>query len=126
VLRARKAEVLASLQQRYLAQKAHWDGYTGYDWWFARPLNNAHFASIAIYADWQPALTAMLRQLGDDMPAFHAACRTLGRLPVADRERYLDRFAGGSPPAAAPPGFAASPHRSPILRNGCFSASLAA
>ncbi|MCP5313142.1 MAG: aminopeptidase [Chromatiaceae bacterium] len=95
-LRTGKVRILGELQQRYRLQKVEWGGYAGYDWWFARPLNNAHFASISTYSDWQPALSAMLRQLGGRMDAFHTACRRLATLPAAVRARYLDRLAPGS------------------------------
>jgi len=88
-LLARKAAVFARLRADYAAMKDAWGGYTGYDRWFERPLNNAHLASVGTYHAWEPALAAMLQQVGGDMGAFHMACQTLADLPAEQREALL-------------------------------------
>ncbi len=85
----RKQEVLAQLQADYRQLKEGWGGYAGYDRWFARPLNNAHLASVATYHSAVPAFRRLLQQLDGDLPAFHAACRALAELPRFARDAYL-------------------------------------
>ncbi|WP_424949656.1 aminopeptidase [Deinococcus sp.] len=75
---SRKTTVLDAARQQYAALKAGWDGYGGYDPWFAdapNGLNNALLGSVAAYADRVPQFLALLERLGDDFPAFYAAVR---------------------------------------------------
>ncbi len=89
VMRARKAGILAELRAAYAQTKAGWGGYSGYDRWFDRPLNNAHFASLGTYHGWEPAFRQILANSAGDMAAFHEACRRLADLPEARREARM-------------------------------------
>lgn len=91
--RRRKAEVFAAMKQTYAAQRQDWGGFAGYDRWFARPLGNAHIASVAIYTRQVPAFQALLRQHGGDLPKFYAAVRELAALPRAERNARLAALA---------------------------------
>ena len=84
-----KQAILLQLQADYRQLKDGWGGYAGYDRWFARPLNNAHLASVATYHSLVPAFRQLLHHLDGDMPAFHAACRELAELPRLARDAYL-------------------------------------
>ena len=88
-MQARKAEILGRLRAAYVAQKHAWGGYRGYDRWFERPLNNARIASVSTYNGLSPVFESLLRQVGADMPRFHAECRALAVLPDAQRERRI-------------------------------------
>lgn len=83
-----KAEVYAALQEAYAEQKVRWDGYTGYDNWFAT-LNNAKLNTINTYYDLVPALKVLLQQKENDLPSFFAACRKLARLDKITRHQRL-------------------------------------
>ncbi|MDX3906833.1 MAG: aminopeptidase [Pigmentiphaga sp.] len=92
--RARKAEIIADLRQRYERLKHEkWNGYAGYDAWFAQPLNNAHFAAIGTYHQWVPALRAMAGRCGScatgSLAPFLEQARELARLPYAERRKRL-------------------------------------
>ena len=91
--RERKAELLAALRRAYEAQRVDWDGFAGYDRWFAQPLGNAHLASVAIYTQRVPAFEALFVQNGRDLQRFYAAVRDLAALPVAERNSRLDALA---------------------------------
>ncbi len=86
--RAKKAEIFAELQQEYLGVKSSWGGYTGYDAWFARPLNNANLALLATYHDYVPAFRALLQQSGSYI-RFYDAVRELAKLDIDERHRRL-------------------------------------
>ena len=88
-LRAGKQSVIAELQSEYLAQKATWNGYAGYDRWFNRPLNNAHFVSVATYNALLPGFEALFVEHGRDMAGFHAASRALADLTHEQRRERL-------------------------------------
>ncbi|GAA4337483.1 aminopeptidase [Pigmentiphaga soli] len=93
--RAQKARILADLRQRYEQLKRDkWNGYAGYDAWFAQPLNNAHFAAIATYHQWVPALRALAARCGScangSLAPFLEQARELARLSPVERRRRLE------------------------------------
>ncbi len=88
----RKAMLFQQLRERYAGLKQQWQGYSGFDGWFARKLNNAHLASIATYEARVPAFRQLLKQNGGDLPAFYTASRALGELPEAERAARLQQL----------------------------------
>jgi predicted aminopeptidase len=87
--RAGKARLFAEMQDEYRALKASWQGFSGYDRFFARPPNNALLASVATYTELVPAFRALLAEKKGDLPAFHAAVRELARLEKSERDARL-------------------------------------
>lgn len=93
-----KAELLAQLRADHAALKAGtWQGYTGYDGWFAR-VNNASFGVLAAYTELVPQFERLLAAQGGDLPRFYAEVQRLAALPMDQRRRAL-----GALPMAAPP-----------------------
>jgi predicted aminopeptidase len=86
-LRAEKEGAFATLRAEYGAVKAHWQGNTDYDAWFAQPLNNATLASVATYTRWLPALRGRLQEVG--LAAFYADAAALAELRSAERQQEL-------------------------------------
>lgn len=102
--RSRKAEVYAQLQAAYRRLRdERWNGFAGYDRYFAQPLNNAHLAVVGAYNDLAPALEALLAQHGGDLPRFYAAARALGERPRAERDAELQTLAQRAAAAEAGP-----------------------
>jgi predicted aminopeptidase len=93
--RARKAAIFGELQEEYQVVKASWGGYTGYDAWFARPLNNANLALLATYHDYVPAFHALLQQSGS-FPKFYDAVRELAKLDIGERHKRLKALLPGN------------------------------
>ncbi len=85
----RKAALFQQLRERYAELKRQWGGYSGFDDWINRDLNNAHLVSIATYEIWVPAFRRLLMQAGGDLPAFYAASRALARLSEPMRTERL-------------------------------------
>jgi predicted aminopeptidase len=105
--RAQKAALLASLQSDYERLKVErWDGFAGYDRFFANGVNNANLASVAAYTELVPAFSALLAREGGDLPRFYAAARALAQLPRAERLAALERLAPevAVTPRSSPPG----------------------
>lgn len=97
--RRRKADILAELQQEYRRLKAEsWDGFAGYDRWFAQNINNATLASIGIYRRWVSAFETLLVRRDKDLPRFYTAVKALATLPAAERRHELAQMQqeGGS------------------------------
>lgn len=92
VQRATKARLFQQLKEDYVPLKQSWDGFTGYDRWFAEPLSNAKLASIATYTDFVPAFRVLLER-ERDFPHFYAAVRQFANLDKAERHRHLRQLA---------------------------------
>ncbi len=88
-MRGRKQAVFADMKAQYAALKQSWGGYTGYDAWFARDLNNAQLSTVSTYFNLVPAFEAMLAQEDHDLPRFYQAVDDLSRLSPAARTAYL-------------------------------------
>lgn len=88
-MRSRKQEVLAQMRAEYGRMKQSRDGFTGYDWWFEQPLNNAQLASVAIYTQLVPAFERILQDNGGDLQRFYSEAKRLAALPKAQRDAEL-------------------------------------
>jgi len=91
-MRAGKARLFAQMRVDYERMKREqWNGFAGYDRWFARELNNAHLASVSTYEDLVPAFRALIDEAGGDLPKFYARVKEIARLPKAERDALLRR-----------------------------------
>ena len=79
-----KAQAIEALRARYANVKASWGGYSGYDGWFRRELNNAHLATVSTYNRWVAAFGELLAEHDGDLPAFYAAVEVLAKQEDAD------------------------------------------
>ncbi len=99
--RRRKAARLRRLRTvEYPALKARWGGWSGYDGWFAQPVNNARLAAIATYRERVPDFLRWLAACDGDLPRVYAAMGRLAHLSAARREAVL-RGPAQCPAAAA-------------------------
>jgi predicted aminopeptidase len=91
----RKAALMAAMRAEHAALKARpdgpWQGFNGYDAWFARA-NNASLALQAAYDGLVPQFESLFRQQGGDFARFHAEVRRLAALPADQRRAALDQF----------------------------------
>ncbi len=88
--RARKAEVIKALDTEYRTLRdGHWEGFRGYDRWFAQDINNATLASIGLYASAKPAF-AQLMDNSRDLPSVWETMRQLARLSRDERRARLN------------------------------------
>ena len=97
--RKEKAEAFAAMKTAYDEAKTRDPGLAGYERWFAQTPNNASLGAIALYTDRVPAFRAILRDEGDDLQRFYARVRELTRLSKPQRDRILDAYGRGQPPA---------------------------
>lgn len=111
-LQDEKERVFAELRRDYAKLKSQWNGYTGYDNWFDRKLNNAQLNSVATYFDCVPGFEALLRMENGDLEAFYQAASRLAKLPKPERHRRLRRLARRTNPAAPPV------NHSPVVPSG--------
>jgi predicted aminopeptidase len=92
--RARKAEAFQQMADEYERLKASWNGFAGFDRWFAGKLNNAHVAAIAVYTALVPAFEALLAESGGDLKRFYARVKEIAALPEEERRIVLTRLNG--------------------------------
>lgn len=100
--RERKAALFAELQTEYRQLRdEEWEGYGGYDGWFARDLNNAHLAAVGAYHELVPAFEHLLQEAGGDLEAFYRRVEALAKLPAEERRGELQASVHLSPQATA-------------------------
>lgn len=87
--REEKARIFAHLKTEYHKLKDSWGGYSGYDRWFAEPLNNAHLSAVGTYHDYLPAFKALLKK-ESTFVRFYAASQKLAGLDLAQRRQQLE------------------------------------
>ncbi len=87
--RLAKEQRIARLRDEYATLKTQWQGYAGYDAWFARDLNNAQLGTVVTYNKLVPAFTAMLREANGDFPLFYQNVMQLKQLDSLQRHQQL-------------------------------------
>jgi predicted aminopeptidase len=94
----RKEEIIEQMRAKYAALKKNWGGATGYDDWFAEPINNAKLNTVSAYYDLVPAFQAMLLAEGGDLEKFYGAVAALGKMPLEKRHEALREYLKNAPP----------------------------
>lgn len=87
--RMQKNRLFDRLGNDYISLKKKWNGFSGYDPWFRKDLNNAKLASVSVYNDYVPAFLNMLEQEKGDLEKFYRRCLVLADLPKEEREATL-------------------------------------
>jgi predicted aminopeptidase len=90
--RIRKQQVFDELRRDYAELKASWGGYSGYDGWFNRSLNNAKLNTIAAYYHLVPAFTYLLRENKGDLKGFYADARFLAAMSKEERKAEAEKL----------------------------------
>ena len=87
--RSGKQALMAQLQADHQALKVgRWDGFSGYDGWFARA-NNASLGVLAAYNELVPEFERLFEREGRDFKRFYAEVQRLADLPKAQRRAEL-------------------------------------
>jgi len=87
--RAVKAAVFERLRAEHRRLRdGEWDGFAGYDAWFARA-NNAALGIFAAYDDLVPGFEALYRRCAGSFACLHDQARRLARLPKDERHARL-------------------------------------
>jgi predicted aminopeptidase len=90
--RARKAELIAALRADYETMKRErWNGFKGYDAWFAE-VNNAALGAQAAYDDKVETFERLFAAQGSDFTRFYAEVQRLAGLSKAERDAVLAKY----------------------------------
>lgn len=84
-----KRILFSRLKQAYRQLRQQWHGYSGYDSWMSRPLNNAHLALVATYREQVSYFEQLLAGHDGDLTAFYQAVEQLADLPAEQRRQRL-------------------------------------
>ncbi|WP_018410854.1 aminopeptidase [Methyloversatilis thermotolerans] len=85
-----KKRLIDALGADYRAMRDHrWNGFRGYDRWFAQDINNATLASIGLYTGAKPAFARLIAECDGDMPRVWERMRALAALPRDERRAAL-------------------------------------
>jgi len=102
--RVRKAELYAGMRADYEALKrGKWNGYAGYDHWFAKA-NNATMGTQGAYDDEVGAFERLFVAKGGDFDRFYAEVRRMAALAKPQRDAAMApyRAPAQQPPVVAP------------------------
>ncbi len=87
--RVAKRERFVALRAEHAALKAGpWQGFAGYDGWFANA-NNASLGVLAAYNELVPQFERLFEREGRDFDRFYAEVKRLAALPPAERRATL-------------------------------------
>ncbi len=90
--RARKAELIAALRADHETMKRErWNGFKGYDAWFAG-VNNAALGAQAAYDDKVETFERLFAAEDGDYARFYAEVQRLAKLPKAERDAVLEKY----------------------------------
>ena len=96
-----KAALYAAMRDEVATYKRErWNGWGGYDAWFARA-NNAAIGAQAAYDDQVPVFERLFHRAGDDFPRFYDEVKRLAALDRVSRDRALAAVAAEA--ATEPP-----------------------
>jgi len=90
--RQAKAAVFEKLKDEYQLLKKDWDGYSGYDLWMNRNMNNAKLISVSTYHDLVPAFLKLLKTCNNDLKVFYKKCQDLSKKSKEERLAYLEKY----------------------------------
>jgi len=91
-MRLEKAAVFDNMRAEYEALKVTWGGFSGYDNWFKRDLNNARLVAVSTYRRYVPAFYAMYLEAGEDLQKFYEVAKVTADLPFRERRERLDAY----------------------------------
>lgn len=66
-----KKSIFLRLRLRYAELKKRWKGYSGYDLWFEKDLNNAKLAAVSTYKNKIPCFLSLYRESGEQLALFY-------------------------------------------------------
>lgn len=91
-MRSRKSARFEQMRDEYDALKDSWGGYTGYDDWMKRDLNNARLVAVGTYNDYIPAFEEMFRQNDSSLEKFYVAALEVSKMPAPERTKLMEEL----------------------------------
>lgn len=90
--RSGKKKVFSDLKKKFNKLKRAWGGYSGYDHWFDKPLNNARLAPIGTYHNAVPGFKKLLDKNNYDLDAFYREVEIIAAMHVSARRELVSKL----------------------------------
>lgn len=87
---AAKSMHMSQLRADYLALRAEWGGWPGYDRFMSEDLNNAKLAVSGLYNQHVPGFKGLFEWCDRDFPRFYSAVESLGQRSKEERDQVLN------------------------------------
>ena len=88
-----KQQIIDQLRQNYVLFKQQYNGYTGFDKWFKKPINNPRLAMVSVYHELVPDFERWLQACKRDYSRFYQTVEQLSELPKGERIEALKQTA---------------------------------
>ncbi len=85
----KKQQLIHQLRQDYQQFKQYNDGYTGFDKWFEKPINNPRLALVSVYHQLVPDFERWLKACNNQYPRFYKTVERIANLPKDQRTEAL-------------------------------------
>ncbi len=88
-MRAKKAEIIENLRQRYEQKKLQWPDNIQFDGWFQQPINNARLTSTMTYLQQIPAFYQLFIENNGIWQDFYQSVIRLDKMSKAKRDAFI-------------------------------------
>ncbi len=85
----KKQDIFNKLRQDYQQFKDHNDGYSGFDKWFEKPINNPRLTLVTVYHELVPDFERWLKACNNHYPHFYKTVERIANLPKEQRIETL-------------------------------------
>jgi len=86
-----KQQIISQLRKSHLLFKKQYKGYTGFDKWFEKPINNPRLALVSVYHELVPDFERWLKACNNNFPRFYKTVEQLSELPKDQRIEALKK-----------------------------------
>ncbi|MGH8508846.1 MAG: aminopeptidase [Gammaproteobacteria bacterium] len=93
-MRTAKQGIFTDLRERYRSVRNQWGGYSAYDEWMARDLNNAKLASIVTYREHVRAFERLFDNVKQDFREFYQRVTAIAELTPRERSAIFRHLVG--------------------------------
>ena len=91
--REKKKQLIVELRKNYQGFKKQHPGYTNFDGWFEKPINNPRLAMVSVYHELVPDFDRWLQACDNDFPRFYNAIESISKMPKEQRINTLKQQA---------------------------------
>lgn len=95
--RVLKRQVFEKMKERYSVLKTKWGGYSGFDEWVAKPMNNARIAGENEYGNFVPVFRKLFEFSGRNFQYFYQKTEALAKLSPQERAEEIQNILKDEP-----------------------------
>lgn len=84
-----KQEIFVRMQNDYVGLKTSWKEYSGYDYWFSKPLNNARLSASMTYQNNVPAFYQLFMEANGDWSEYYRRVKAFEDMDTTERSAQI-------------------------------------